>query len=114
MRSTVGFRHPVAGEQITHGTDPLRGTPSFPEPGPAPRPGRPGRTGTPPLGSDDQAGGGRARKLGIDGDTRSALERIDRHTVAIEEITARIEVVIEPFQGFRDLICSIAGLPSDC
>lgn len=29
MRSTVGFRHPVAGEQITHGTDPLRGTPGL-------------------------------------------------------------------------------------
>lgn len=33
---------------------------------------------------------------------RVHLDLIDRHTEAIEEITARIEVVIEPFQGFRD------------
>ena len=38
------------------------------------------------------------------------LDLIDRHTVAIEEISARIEVVIEPFQGFRDLICTIPGI----
>ena len=38
------------------------------------------------------------------------LDLIDRHTEAIEEITARIEVVIEPFQGFRDLICTIPGI----
>jgi transposase len=41
---------------------------------------------------------------------RVHLDLIDRHTVAIEEITARIEVVIEPFQGFRDLICTIPGI----
>ena len=38
------------------------------------------------------------------------LDLIDRHTAAIEEITARIEVVIEPFQGFRELICTIPGI----
>ncbi len=38
------------------------------------------------------------------------LDLIDRHTEAIEEITARIEVVIEPFQGFRDLIATIPGI----
>ena len=35
---------------------------------------------------------------------RVHLDLIDRHTEAIEELTARIEVVIEPFRGFRDLI----------
>ena len=38
------------------------------------------------------------------------LDLIDRHTTAIEEITARIEVVIEPFQGFRELISTIPGI----
>ena len=38
------------------------------------------------------------------------LDLIDRHTAAIDELTARIEVVIEPFQGFRDLICTIPGI----
>jgi transposase len=41
---------------------------------------------------------------------RVHLDLIDRHTTAIEEITGRIEVVIEPFQGFRDLICTIPGI----
>ena len=41
---------------------------------------------------------------------RVHLDLIDRHTIAIEEITARIEVVIEPFQGFRDLITTIPGI----
>ena len=41
---------------------------------------------------------------------RVHLDLVDRHTEAIEEITARIEVVIEPFQGFRDLICTIPGI----
>jgi len=41
---------------------------------------------------------------------RVHLDLIDRHTTAIEEITARIEVVIEPFQGFRELICTIPGI----
>ena len=35
---------------------------------------------------------------------------IDRHTAAIHKLTARIEVMIEPFQGFRDLICTIPGI----
>jgi len=43
---------------------------------------------------------------------RVHLELIDQHTAAIEEITARIEVVIEPFQGFRDLIATIPGIGS--
>ena len=38
------------------------------------------------------------------------LDLIDQHTAAIQEITARIEVVIEPFQGFRDLITTIPGI----
>ena len=41
---------------------------------------------------------------------RVHLDLIDRHTDAIEELTGRIEVVIEPFQGFRDLICTIPGI----
>jgi transposase len=42
--------------------------------------------------------------------TRVHLDLIDQHTTAIAEITARIEVVIEPFQGFRDLIMTIPGI----
>ncbi len=42
--------------------------------------------------------------------TRLHLELIDRHTQAIDELTARIEVVIEPFRAFRDLICTIPGI----
>ena len=41
---------------------------------------------------------------------RVHLDLIDRHTAAIIEITDRIEVVIEPFQGFRELICTIPGI----
>ena len=41
---------------------------------------------------------------------RVHLDLIDRHTAAIDEITARIEQVIEPFHGFRDLICTIPGI----
>jgi len=41
---------------------------------------------------------------------RVHLNLIDQHTAAIEELTARIEVVIEPFQGFRDLIATIPGI----
>jgi hypothetical protein len=41
---------------------------------------------------------------------RLHLDLIDQHTAAIEELTAQIEVVIEPFQGFRDLICTIPGM----
>ena len=38
------------------------------------------------------------------------LDLIDQHTAAIDELTERIEVVIEPFRGFRDLICTIPGI----
>ena len=41
---------------------------------------------------------------------RVHLDLIDRHTDAIDTLTARIEVMIEPFQGFRDLICTIPGI----
>lgn len=41
---------------------------------------------------------------------RVHLDLIDRHTAAIEQLTERIEVMIEPFQGFRDLICTIPGI----
>jgi transposase len=34
---------------------------------------------------------------------RVHLDLIDRHTTAIEHITARIETVMAPFRGFRDL-----------
>ena len=40
---------------------------------------------------------------------RVHLDLIDRHTAAME-ITARIEVVIEPFRAFRELICTIPGI----
>lgn len=42
--------------------------------------------------------------------TRMHLNLIDRHTEAIEDLTARIEVVIEPFHAFRDLICTVPGI----
>jgi transposase len=42
--------------------------------------------------------------------TKVHLNLIDQHTTAITEITERIEVVIEPFQGFRDLIMTIPGI----
>jgi len=41
---------------------------------------------------------------------RVHLDLIDQHTAAIEALTARIEQVIEPFRGFRDLICTIPGI----
>ena len=41
---------------------------------------------------------------------RLHLDLIDRHTTAIEALTDRIEVMIEPFQGFRQLICTIPGI----
>ena len=41
---------------------------------------------------------------------RVHLDLIDQHTAAIAEITSRIEVVIEPFRGFRDLIATIPGI----
>jgi len=41
---------------------------------------------------------------------RVHLDLIDQHTRAIGELTARIEVVIEPFRSARDLIVSIPGI----
>jgi transposase len=41
---------------------------------------------------------------------RMHLDLIDQHTAAIDKLTARIEVVIEPCRAFRDLICSIPGI----
>lgn len=41
---------------------------------------------------------------------RTHFDLIDKHDQVIAEITDRIEVVIEPFRGFRDLICSIPGI----
>ncbi len=41
---------------------------------------------------------------------RLHLDLIDQHTHAIDELTARIEVVIEPFRGVRDLIVTIPGI----
>ncbi len=41
---------------------------------------------------------------------RMHLDLIDRHTAAINQLTERIEVVIEPFRGFRELICTIPGI----
>lgn len=41
---------------------------------------------------------------------RFHLNLIDQHSRAIEEITARIEVVIEPFRAARELIVTIPGI----
>ncbi|MDQ2755659.1 MAG: IS110 family transposase [Actinomycetota bacterium] len=41
---------------------------------------------------------------------RVHLDLIDQHTAAINDLTARIEVMMEPFQAFRDLICTIPGI----
>lgn len=41
---------------------------------------------------------------------RLHLDLIDQHTAAIDELTTRIEVVIEPFRGARDLIVTIPGI----
>lgn len=41
---------------------------------------------------------------------RLHLDLIDQHTHAIDELTARIEVVIEPFRGARELIVAIPGI----
>lgn len=41
---------------------------------------------------------------------RIHLDLIDQHTAAITELTERIETVMEPFRGFRDLICTIPGI----
>jgi transposase len=41
---------------------------------------------------------------------RLHLDLIDSHTKAIDELTERIEVVIEPFRVARDLIVAIPGI----
>jgi len=41
---------------------------------------------------------------------RLHLDLIDQHTHAVDELTARIEVVIKPFQVVRDLIVTIPGI----
>lgn len=41
---------------------------------------------------------------------RLHLDLIDQHSRAIDELTTRIEVVIEPFRGARDLIMGIPGI----
>ncbi len=41
---------------------------------------------------------------------RLHLDLIDQHSRAIAELTARIEVVIEPFRGARDLMITIPGI----
>ncbi len=38
------------------------------------------------------------------------LDLIDQHTRAIDDLTARIEVVIEPFRAVRDLIATLPGI----
>lgn len=38
------------------------------------------------------------------------MDLIDQHTHAVDELTARIEVVIDPFRGVRDLIITIPGI----
>ena len=41
---------------------------------------------------------------------RVHLDLIDQHSHAVQELTARIEVVIEPFRGVRDLIVTVPGI----
>ncbi|HVA42924.1 MAG TPA: IS110 family transposase [Acidimicrobiales bacterium] len=41
---------------------------------------------------------------------RLHLDLIDQHTHAVEELTARIEVMMQPFRGARDLMVSIPGI----
>ena len=41
---------------------------------------------------------------------RVHLDLIDQHTEAITKLTGRIEVMLEPFRGFHDLICTIPGI----
>ena len=41
---------------------------------------------------------------------RLHLDLIDQHTAAIDELTARIEVVIAPFRHVRDLLITILGI----
>ena len=41
---------------------------------------------------------------------RLHVDLIDQHTRAVADVTARIEVVIQPFRGVRDLIVTIPGV----
>lgn len=41
---------------------------------------------------------------------RVHLDLIDHHTAAVQELTARIETMMEPFRGFHTLICTIPGI----
>ena len=41
---------------------------------------------------------------------RVHLDLIDGHTAVITQLTERIEVMMEPFRGFHDLICTIPGI----
>ncbi len=41
---------------------------------------------------------------------RVHLDLIDQHTAVITQLTERIEVLMEPFRGFHQLICSIPGI----
>jgi len=45
---------------------------------------------------------------------RMYLEAIDQRSRAITELTARIEVVIEPFRSFCNLICTVPGIGVRC
>jgi transposase len=42
--------------------------------------------------------------------TRLHLRLIDEHTAALEELTTRIEVVIEPFRRARELLVTVPGI----
>src|SRR4051794_8381503 len=42
------------------------------------------------------------------------LDTIDQHTRQIAELTGRIEVVMEPFRSFSDLIRTIPGIGQRC
>ncbi len=41
---------------------------------------------------------------------RVHLDLIDQHTAVIDQITERVEAMMEPFRGFHDLICTIPGI----
>jgi transposase len=41
---------------------------------------------------------------------RVHLDLIDQHTAVIDQLTERVEVMMEPFRGFHALICTIPGI----
>lgn len=41
---------------------------------------------------------------------RLHLDLIDQHTAVIDQLTERIETMMEPFRGFHHLICTIPGI----